>query len=47
MCISFEASIAAYTIGVVSGALLFFQNKSLFKVYKKYKKYRKYKTESV
>lgn len=33
MCISFEASIAAYTIGVVSGALLFFQNKSVFKVF--------------
>lgn len=32
MCISFEASIAAYTIGVVSGALLFFQNKPEFKV---------------
>jgi hypothetical protein len=33
MCISFEASIAAYTIGVVSGALLFLQNKSVFKVF--------------
>lgn len=32
MCISFEASIAAYTIGVVSGVLLFFQKKPIFKV---------------
>ena len=33
MCISFEASMVAYTVGVVSGALLFFQNKPVFKVF--------------
>lgn len=33
MCISFEASMVAYTIGVVSGILLFFQDKHIFKVF--------------
>ena len=33
MCISFEASMAAYSVGIVSGALLFFQNKPMFKVF--------------
>lgn len=33
MCISFEASMLAYTIGLVSGALLFLQNKPVFKVF--------------
>lgn len=33
MCISFEASMFAYTIGVISGALLFVENKPVFKVF--------------
>lgn len=33
MCISFEASMIAYTIGVISGTLLFVENKPVFKVF--------------